>query len=226
VYSLNFGQPAGDYFKFRQRLEENSVSLENVLLNGFQINGTIKVKNISFEKKVFLRCSFNKWQDYEDYEASYVQSEFYNSSNSLSSPSRSSYTAAFCGNAHYEPNHKEYDTFRFEFKLPKHAESEALSRPNGNVYRSNVTASIEFCICYQSGNGNNAKEFWDSNGGNNYEILQYVIDLERLKPLNHHPHGSMNKYQKNKKNYYGYESNKTGSSILGMGLPLEDEIYY
>ena len=43
VYSLNFAQPAADYFKFRQRILEKSVSLENVFLNRFQINGTVKV---------------------------------------------------------------------------------------------------------------------------------------------------------------------------------------
>lgn len=226
VYSLNFGQPASDYYKFRQRLEANNMSLENVLLNGFQINGTIKVKNISFEKKVFIRCSFNKWKDYEDYEAVYVSSDLFSGSSSMHSPPGSSYSAAFCGinNGHYEPQHKEYDTFRFEFKLPKHAEPDAMTRPSANNYRSsNITASIEFCICYQSGAGNNMKEYWDSNGGSNYEILQYVIDLERLK--NHHPNnatnnGSMNKYQKNKKNFF----NASGIAISGMAL--DDEIYY
>lgn len=218
VYSLNFGQPAIDYFKFRQRLEENSMSLENVLLNGFQINGTVKVKNISFEKKVFIRCSFNKWKDYQDYEASYVTSDFFSGSNSMDSPSGSSYSAAFCGTNNV-PVHKEYDTFRFEFKLPKHAEPDAMTRPSANNYKSNITASIEFCICYQSGAGNNMREFWDSNGGSNYEILQYVIDLERLK--NHHlKNGSVNKYQTNKKNYFN------ASGIMSTGIALDNEIYY
>lgn len=43
VYSLNFAQPSADYFKFRQNIAEKCVSLENVQLNRFQINGTIKV---------------------------------------------------------------------------------------------------------------------------------------------------------------------------------------
>lgn len=44
VYSLNFAQPSADYFKFRQKISDISVSLENVMLNRFQINGTIKVR--------------------------------------------------------------------------------------------------------------------------------------------------------------------------------------
>lgn len=234
VYSLNFGQPAGDYFKFRNRLEENSVSLENVLLNGFQINGTIKVKNISFEKNVFIRCSFNKWKTYEDYSAVYVPSDFYSSSSSLNSPTSSSgISAAFCGtnNSHYEPQHKEYDTFRFEFKLPKRAEPEIMDKintQNSNHYKSNITASIQFCVCFQSGPIHSQREYWDSNGGSNYEILQYVIDLERLKPYQNKT--TLNKYQqKNKKNYFKYESNYSGSSNNISSLttgPLDEEIYY
>ena len=52
VYSLNFAQPAGDYLKFRNRLDDNKVSLENVILNRFSINGTVKVKNINFQKQL------------------------------------------------------------------------------------------------------------------------------------------------------------------------------
>ena len=47
VYSLNFAQPSADYFKFRQRIVDSSVSLENVMLNRFQINGTIKVSDFT-----------------------------------------------------------------------------------------------------------------------------------------------------------------------------------
>jgi hypothetical protein len=53
VYSLNFNQPASDYVGFRRKIEHECVSLENVLLNRFQINGTIKVKNVHFQKVSF-----------------------------------------------------------------------------------------------------------------------------------------------------------------------------
>lgn len=238
VYSLNFAQPAGDYFRFRKRIEERCVSLENVLLNGFQINGTIKVKNICFEKNVFLRCSFNKWKTYEDYPAIYVPCDYYSSSSVLSSsPTSSSLSAAFYDTNHstYQPQqHKEYDTFRFEFTLPKEAKPEIvdkLSIQKSRSYTSNITASIEFCICYQSGAGDSYKEYWDSNNDSNYEILQYLIDLERLKPLNKQQSITSNRFSdKNKKNYFKYESNYSSSSSscsnLTAGSMLDHEIYY
>lgn len=236
VYSLNFAQPAIDYFRFRKRLEENSVSLENVLLNGLQINGTIKLKNICFEKNVFLRCSFNKWKTFEDYPAIYVPCEYYSNSSVLaSSPTSSSISAAFCDTGHsaYQPQHKEYDTFRFEFTLPKEAKQEIvdkISYQNSRSDKSNITASIEFCICYQSGSGDSYKEYWDSNNGSNYEILQYLIDLERLKPLKQQQSITSNRYsQKNKKNYFKYESNYSLSSSSSSNLTtsmLDHEIYY
>jgi hypothetical protein len=231
VYSLNFSQPSSDYFKFRKQLEENCVSLENVLLKGFEINGTIKVKNISFEKSVFLRCSFNKWQTHEDFPASYVSFDYYASSNSLTnSPGTSSISAAFYGigaQSRYEPKHKEYDTFRFEFKLPKQAEPQTNAQAV-LVEKNNAAGSIQFCVCYKSGSGHAVKEYWDSNGGNNYEILQYNIDLERLKHLDNKQSAS-NKYQKkNMKNFYKYESNysgNTGSSAFPAST-LAQEVYY
>ena len=231
VYSLNFSQPASNYFRFRKQLEESSVSLENVLLKGFEINGTIKVKNINFEKYVFLRCSFDKWQTHEDFPASSVSCDYFASSNSLTnSPATSSISAAFYGvgvQSHYEPKHKEYDTFRFEFKLPKQAEPQMNIR-SATVRENNATGSIQFCVCYKSGSGQATKEYWDSNGGNNYEILQYNIDLERLKHLNNTP-SSLNKYQKkNMKNFYKYESNYTNNSGSSTFPPstLAQEVYY
>lgn len=244
VYSLNFAQPASDYFKFRKRLEENCVSLENVLLNGFQINGTLKVKNINYNKSVFIRCSFNKWQTYEDFPAVYVPCDFYSSSSSLSSPTTSSISAAFYGinNSHYEPQHKEYDSFRFEFQLPKEAEPEIMdklitqSSQNANN-NDNITASIQFCICYTSGTGDTRVEHWDSNGGSNYEILQYVIDLERLKPFKQQQTNSKlslkNKIKKNNvfkyESFYSNSSSSSGSltsSCLSQDTNLISGIYY
>lgn len=43
VYSLNFAQPSADYLRFRNKISERCVSLENVQLNRFQITGTVKV---------------------------------------------------------------------------------------------------------------------------------------------------------------------------------------
>uniref|UniRef100_A0A0B7ATP6 CBM21 domain-containing protein n=1 Tax=Arion vulgaris TaxID=1028688 RepID=A0A0B7ATP6_9EUPU len=69
---LCFTQPASDYLAFREKINKNLVSLENVILRDYTVEGTIKVKNISFEKHVFVRLSLNEWESFEDVNATYV----------------------------------------------------------------------------------------------------------------------------------------------------------
>ncbi|VDO44938.1 unnamed protein product [Haemonchus placei] len=90
TWNLLFKQPASEYVRFRETLDR--VSLENVVVkpDSSKIVGTIKVSNIAFEKKVFVRYTTNNWQSYMDRQATYQ-------------PSTS----------------KVYDTFTFEVELPK-----------------------------------------------------------------------------------------------------------
>lgn len=90
AWQLCFKQPAAEYVKFRETLEKDKVSLENVILNQCKIIGTIKVSNIAFEKSVFVRYTTNGWASYIDLAAAFQ-------------PSTS----------------KLYDTFKFELDLPK-----------------------------------------------------------------------------------------------------------
>ncbi|CAI2357716.1 unnamed protein product [Caenorhabditis sp. 36 PRJEB53466] len=94
-WTLLFKQPAADYVRFRENLESNKLSLENVILNneGYKVMGTIKVGNIAFEKSVFIRYTMNGWLSYMDKAACYQ-------------PSTS----------------KVYDTFKFEIDLPSSVE--------------------------------------------------------------------------------------------------------
>jgi len=69
---ITFTQPASDYMAFRDKLNRNMVCLENVILRDYTVEGTIKVKNISFEKRVFVRLSLDGWLSFEDTEAKYV----------------------------------------------------------------------------------------------------------------------------------------------------------
>jgi hypothetical protein len=204
IYSLNFNQPASDYVKFREKIENKFVSLENVLLNRFQLNGTIKVKNLSFHKNVFVRCSFNKWKTYYDYPAQFVPSDNYTVSSTFSSPtSHSSASAVFYGHSspinsnanyyHTKANlHKEFDTFRFEFQLPKTVDVDVMNRAirnanGGSINQKELVGSIQFCICYKSGSADNTVEYWDNNVSDNYEVLQYYLDIENLKPSSMSP---------------------------------------
>lgn len=69
---LCFTQPASDYLAFRDKISNNFVSLENVILKDYTVEGTIKVKNITFEKHVFVRLSLDEWATYDDIDAVYV----------------------------------------------------------------------------------------------------------------------------------------------------------
>ncbi len=50
--TLDFDQPSADYLKFRQRIENDHLCLEHCMLKEKSIAGTVKVKNLSFEKSV------------------------------------------------------------------------------------------------------------------------------------------------------------------------------
>ncbi|KAM3725781.1 Protein phosphatase 1 regulatory subunit 3B [Dirofilaria immitis] len=88
---ISFKQPASEYIKFRETLEGGFVALENVVLKNeiCHMVGTIKVKNITFEKKVFVRFTSDGWKSFLDRMATYQ-------------PSSS----------------KFYDTFSFDVELP------------------------------------------------------------------------------------------------------------
>ncbi|XP_071089807.1 protein phosphatase 1 regulatory subunit 3B-like isoform X1 [Haliotis cracherodii] len=88
---LCFNQPASDYLAFRDRLEKEFVSLENVILRDYRVGGTVKVKNVTFHKNVFVRVTFDSWETFEDTKASFVPSP---------------------------ADHSVYDTFSFEFNVP------------------------------------------------------------------------------------------------------------
>ncbi|CAH1257771.1 protein phosphatase 1 regulatory subunit 3B-like [Branchiostoma lanceolatum] len=88
---FNFAQPAADYLRMRQRLDRQNVCLENAIIKEKSIMGTVKVKNLAFEKHLEVRVTFDGWNTYKDLEASYSSSEG-----------------------------KNYDTFSFEFDVPTH----------------------------------------------------------------------------------------------------------
>lgn len=92
-----FAQPASDYVEFRRKLERDCVCLENVITKETDesVVGTVKVKNLSFDKRVFVRVSFDRWNSHEDHDCSYV-------------PSGTEGTSLY----------DLYDTFQFTFAIP------------------------------------------------------------------------------------------------------------
>jgi len=92
TWILNFKQPASEYIAFRHKLDSSFVSVENVLVKNdhCRLSGTVKVKNLSFEKEVFIRLTDNEWKSYFDRSCKYVVNRYADA----------------------------YDTFQFDFEIP------------------------------------------------------------------------------------------------------------
>lgn len=73
---LDFTQPSSDYLHFRQSLESNYVCLEHCMLKEKALAGTIKVKNVSFEKSVKLRVTFDTWKSHTDVDCKYMKDTY------------------------------------------------------------------------------------------------------------------------------------------------------
>jgi len=155
IYSLNFKQPAGDYLIFQEKIDTNFVTLENVILNRYNMSGTIKIKNVCFQKRVFLRCTFDSWKSHSDFDASYLPIKFYNTTISA--------TGEFVQMDKQSASH--VDTFKFECQLP-HCLPHDFDQTNSKV---------EFCVCFEDQHG---RQHWDNNYGKNYSIIRYIIDLK------------------------------------------------
>ena len=72
-WELTFAQPACDYLDFRSRLDLQSVSLENAVVDEADghLVGTIKVQNLSFSKTVTVRITFDNWASHTDVDATF-----------------------------------------------------------------------------------------------------------------------------------------------------------
>ncbi|XP_048360018.1 protein phosphatase 1 regulatory subunit 3B isoform X2 [Sphaerodactylus townsendi] len=91
-FVLDFVQPSADYLDFRNRLQADYVCLENCVLKDKAISGTVKVRNITFEKTVKIRMTFDTWKTFTDYPCQYVKDTYAGS---------------------------DKDTFSFEINLPE-----------------------------------------------------------------------------------------------------------
>lgn len=73
---LDFPQPAADYLDFRNRLKKNLVCLENCTLQERSLAGTVKVRNVSFEKSVHIRVTFDSWKSYTDVPCTFMNNVY------------------------------------------------------------------------------------------------------------------------------------------------------
>lgn len=158
-WSLAFKQPASDYLAFRQKVDRDNVALENVIVKNEQrrVTGTVKVKNLSFEKHVFVRISFDNWATYTDHPCKYKQHRpIHGSSNGASATTRAA---------------DLYDTFEFDVELEAESAATSSQRPE----------KAQFCICYAA---DHDVQHWDNNGGQNFIIFNdnYVAEAAKVDP--------------------------------------------
>ncbi|XP_055028829.2 protein phosphatase 1, regulatory subunit 3Ca [Misgurnus anguillicaudatus] len=73
---LDFAQPAADYLDFRSRLLKNLVCLENCTLQERALTGTIKVRNVAYEKSVQVRITHDTWKSYQDVECTFMNNVY------------------------------------------------------------------------------------------------------------------------------------------------------
>ncbi|XP_069070176.1 protein phosphatase 1 regulatory subunit 3C-B-like [Pleurodeles waltl] len=75
-YALDFPQPASDYLAFRTRLQHDQVCLEQCLIRECSLSGTVRVRNVGFEKKVHLRVTFDSWRSFRDVTCLYMHNTY------------------------------------------------------------------------------------------------------------------------------------------------------
>lgn len=73
---LDFQQPSADYLGFRNRLIQNLVCLENCSLQERSLTGTVKVRNVGFQKLVRLRATFDSWASFTDVDCTFLNNVY------------------------------------------------------------------------------------------------------------------------------------------------------
>ena len=121
--------------------------------------GKVSVKNIFYEKYIYIRYTFNHWETFNEVKAQYVQDLLLKS------------------------NWANYDTFEFTLYNLKnlllsengnHQIPDSFLNSNNNNNNNNnvIEGDLEFCIHYETKDPNRQEmlEFWDNNNGKNYKI--------------------------------------------------------
>lgn len=73
---LGFPQPSADFQAFRAKLAKSMVTLENCSVSDHLLQGTVRVRNVSFQKDVRVRITFDSWRSYQDVACEYLQKRF------------------------------------------------------------------------------------------------------------------------------------------------------
>ncbi|KAM9716141.1 protein phosphatase 1 regulatory subunit 3C-B-like [Menidia menidia] len=73
---LNFSPPGSDYLELRNRLRAQQVCLETCAVQGGLLSGTVQVRNLCFEKCVWVRVSSDCWGSFRDVPCSYLNNVY------------------------------------------------------------------------------------------------------------------------------------------------------
>lgn len=73
---LGFPQPSADFQAFRAKLAKSMVTLENCSVTDHLLQGTVRVRNVGFQKDVRVRVTFDSWQSQRDVACAYLQKRF------------------------------------------------------------------------------------------------------------------------------------------------------
>ncbi|XP_029367240.1 protein phosphatase 1 regulatory subunit 3C-B-like [Echeneis naucrates] len=73
---LGFMQPSADFQAFRAKLAKSMVILETCSVSEQSLRGTVRVRNVSFQKDVHVRITFDSWQSYKEVPCTYLQKRF------------------------------------------------------------------------------------------------------------------------------------------------------
>ena len=73
-WTLSGGQPVAEFSRFCDRLQRDCVALETAVCGAGQrtIAGVVRVKNLGFEKRVFVRATTDGWRSSRDWSAIYI----------------------------------------------------------------------------------------------------------------------------------------------------------
>ncbi|XP_044033910.1 protein phosphatase 1 regulatory subunit 3C-B-like isoform X2 [Siniperca chuatsi] len=73
---LHFTQPAADYLDLRNRLKAQQVCLETCSVQERLLSGTVQVRNLSFDKSVSVRITFDSWRSFQDVACLYLNNVY------------------------------------------------------------------------------------------------------------------------------------------------------
>lgn len=76
VLALDFVEPAADYLHLRNRLKAQHVCLETCSVRERLLSGTVKVQNLSFQKWVWVRITFDSWRSLQDVPCLYMNNVY------------------------------------------------------------------------------------------------------------------------------------------------------